>query len=181
MDSRFLELWGHFLIQAAKNQQFMEQFLPGLSESQSTDQDFSSWVQYCYENLSSFQSLFHQSAGLDQMGELGKQSLQTWQEGVNAFYEQWKEFASLFGLVPQEEYDKLATEHEQLKQRVQEQEKTIERMQKLLEQKGIFDVEEVSNEFNKLLEEQNEQFKKLMHAFDQSWKSGSSSGNRGSK
>ena len=179
MDSRFLELWGHFLIQAAKNQQFLEQFAPPSSASQDTGWDFSKWVQYCYQNLSSFQSLFNQSAGLDQMGELGKQSLQTWQQGLSAFYEQWKEFANLFGLVPQEEYDRLAQEKEQLKQRVQEQEKTIERLQKLLEQKGIFDVEEVSNEFNKLLQEQNEQFKKLMQAFDQSWKSGS--GSRGSK
>jgi antirestriction protein len=181
MDSRFLELWGHFLIQAAKNQQFLEQFVPSSSESQQTDWDFSKWVKYCYENLPSFQYLFQKSAGLDHMTELSKQSLQTWREGVNAFYEQWKEFASLFGLVPQEEYEKLAKEHEQLKQRAEEQEKTIERLQKLLEQKGIFDVEEVSNEFNKLLQEQNEQFKKLMNAFDQSWKAGSRSGNRGSE
>ncbi len=179
MDSRFLELWGHFLIQAAKNQQFLEQFAPQSTQSQDTGWDFSQWVQYCYQNLSSFQSLFNQSAGLDQMTELGKQSLQSWQQGLSAFYEQWKEFAGLFGLVPQEEYEKLAKEHEQLKQRVEEQEKTIERLQKLLEQKGIFDVEEVSSEFNKLLQEQNEQFKKLMQAFDQSWKSGS--GSRGSK
>ena len=181
MDSRALELWGNFLIQAARSQQFWEQFGPKASESQSTDWDFSKWTQFCYENIPYFQSLLHKSAGLDQMSELSEQSLQAWRDAVNAFHEQWKEFAGLFGLVPKEEYDKLAQEHEQLKQRILEQENNIERMGKLLQQKGVFDVEEVSSQFNKLLQEQNEQLQRFMRAFDQSWKSGSYSGNRGSE
>lgn len=181
MNSHFLELLGHFLIQAAKNQQFLEQFIPGASKAQDKDWDFSKWVQYCYQNLSYFQSFFPKSAGMDQMSENSKQTQQLWQEGLNNFYKQWEEFAQIMGLVPQQEYNRLAQENEQLKERIHEQEQTIKRLHSLLEQKGIFDLNQLSDEFGRLLHEQNEQFKKFMQAFDQTCKARSGSDSSESK
>lgn len=61
MDSRNLELWGYFLLQAAKNQQLLELFWPEAASTKDQNWDFSSWVQYCYTHSPYFQDLFHKS------------------------------------------------------------------------------------------------------------------------
>ena len=177
MDSRILELWGNILIQAARNQEFLEQFSSGPQGAQDREWDFSRWAEAWYEHLPSFQSLVLESTNMEQVSEAGTQSLQVWQQGLDALYEQWKEFADLFGLVPKTTYDQLAREHEELKGRIQELKKTIERLNKLLEQKGLFDLDQMSDEFTRLLNVHNEQFEELMHTFGKTWKTGSDSGN----
>ncbi len=178
MDSRILELWGNILIQTARNQELLKTFSPGSSESREADWDFATWAEKWYEQLPSFQSLFLESANMDQVSEAGTQSLQAWQQGLDALYEQWKEFADLFGLVPKEEHERLARENEQLQERLRELEKTIQGLNALLEREGIFDPEHVSSEFSRLMNAQNEQFEVLMRFFEQSWKTGSDSENK---
>ena len=170
MDSRFLELWGRVLIQAARNQEFLEQFSSGSQGAQDKAWDFSTWAESWYEQLPSFQSLFLESAHMDELKEAGTRSMQAWQEGLDGLYEQWKEFADLFGLVPKSSYDELSRKYEELKDRLQEQEETIQRLKELLEHKGIFDLEQVSDEFGRLLNAHNKQFEELMRSFEQTWK-----------
>jgi uncharacterized protein YdcH (DUF465 family) len=176
MDSRFLELWGHVLIQAAKNQEFLEKFSSDSWGAQDKCWDFAAWAETWYEHLPTFRSLFLESANMEQLAEIGFQSMQAWQQGLDGLYKQWQEFAELFGLVPKNTYDQLAREHEELKGRIKEQEKTIQRLNQLLEQKGLFDLDQMSDEFSRLLNAHNEQFEGLMRAIEHTWKSGTGSG-----
>ena len=178
MDSRILELWGNILIQAARNQEFLEQFSSGPQGAQDREWDFSRWAETWYEHLPSFQSLVLESTNMEQVSEAGTQSLQAWQQGLDALYEQWKEFADLFGLVPKSRYDQLAQEHEQLKARLQKLEKTNKGLNNILEHKGIFGLDQLSDEFSRLLKAHNEQFEELMHTFGKTWKTGSDSENK---
>jgi hypothetical protein len=176
MDSRFLELWGQVLIQAARNQEFLEKFAPGSSGTGDSSWDFSRWAEQWFEQLPSFQSLFLENARLDELSEAGLQSFQAWQQGLEAFYEQWQEFARLLGLVPRQDYDRLARENEQLKEQLQEQKATIDRLNTLLQDRNLFDPDQMSEEFDRLLKRHNQQFEEFMKSFEQSWKTDSDSG-----
>jgi hypothetical protein len=176
MDSRFLELWGQVLIQAARNQELLEKFAPGSSGARDSSWDFSTWAEQWFEQLPAFQSLFLQNARLNELSESGLQSLQAWQQGLEAFHEQWQEFARLLGLVPRQDYDRLSQENEQLKEQVQEQQATIERLNSMLSDRNLFDPDQMSEEFDRLLKRHNKQFEEFMQSFEQTWKTDPDSG-----
>lgn len=92
---------------------------------------------------------------------------------MDAFYEQYRQFAGFLGLVPQREYDKLLQENEHLKERLQALEQTMQPLHNLMEQKGILDLTQISEEMGKLFQEQTEQFKELLQAWEQTWQSAS--------
>ncbi|MFP4392870.1 MAG: hypothetical protein ACLFM3_08040 [Desulfohalobiaceae bacterium] len=169
MDSRLMELWGNFLLQAAKNQQFLEQFLPGYKESQEKGWDFQDWVSYFFENLSGSQPFAQNIFGLEQMNEYGQQSLQAWQKSWEEFYRQWQEMIQIFGLVPQGEYQEQVQENEQLRQKLQEKEQRIERLEQLLEQKASLDLEQSAQELSQLFEQQNRQFSHFVQTWEKMW------------
>ncbi|MFW6402040.1 MAG: hypothetical protein ACOCY5_05220 [Desulfohalobiaceae bacterium] len=169
MDSRLMELWGNFLLQAAKNQQFLEQFLPGYKESQEKGWDFQDWVRYFFENFSGLQPDAQSGTSLEHMNEYGQQSLQAWQKSWDEFYKQWQEMIQLFGLVPQGEYQEKVQENEQLRQKLQEQEQRIEKLEQLLEQKASLELEQGAEKLAEVFEQQNRQISHFVQTWERMW------------
>jgi hypothetical protein len=169
MDSRILELWGRFLIQAAQNQQLLEQFFPGASSTQGKAGDFPDWMRHLFANLPYMQSAFPFSSGLEQLSESGRHLLQAYQESWEQWYKQCEDCAQLLGLVPQGLYEKKVQENQELQQKVQEQEQTIERLRGLLEQKAGMDLEQATQDLGQIFQEQNKQFSNLLQNLEQIW------------
>ncbi|MFO8032585.1 MAG: hypothetical protein R6U22_08580 [Desulfohalobiaceae bacterium] len=169
MDSRILELWGQFLIQAAKNQQLLEQFLPGTSGSQGKSWDFPDWMHYFSANLPNMQSVFASSSGLEHLSDSSKHLLQAYQEAWGQWYKQCEDCAQLLGLVPQGIYEKKVQENQELQQKIQQQEQTIQKLRSLLEQKAGLDLEQTAKDMGQLFQEQNKQFSNLLQNLEQIW------------
>lgn len=180
MDSRILELWGRFLIQAAKNQQLLEQFFPGASSSQGKTGDFPDWMRNLFASFPYMQSAFPSSSDLEQLSESGRHLLQAYQESWEQWYKQCQDCAQLLGLVPQGVYEEKVQENQELQQKIQEQEQTIARLRGLLEQKAGLDLEQAAQDLGQIFQEQNKQFSTLLQNLEQVWGKDSQSKNQNS-
>ena len=92
-----------------------------------------------------------------------------WKKAEENFQESFKEYLSIFGVVPRKEYADLARQYEELQVKVAEQEETIKHLRLLLEEKGL-GLAATSLEFQKLIEKQGEQFQKLIQGLGESVK-----------
>ncbi|MBN2232357.1 MAG: hypothetical protein JW781_05995 [Deltaproteobacteria bacterium] len=187
MDSRFLEFWGHMLLQAARNQQLLEFFSSGSDAAKDNVfagwmQDPSRWPEYCRTNLPGwpgFDDLFRDffrpagSPGRDGAGKgSGNDSAPSeWAAGFDAWQRQWREFARLFGFVPGDEFDRLGRELGEVRERLRDAEATIERLRRnsvrgRTDDSGadLFDLNRAAAAFDHLLQEQNRRFAEFLGA-----------------
>lgn len=156
MDRHFLEFWGNFLLQAAKGQKQLE--------------DLAKWTQSGLSNWGDFTTLFRQAYGLEQVKQESPDYQQIWKKAEEDFRDSFRDYLSLLGVVPREEYAELARKYAELKEKVAEQEETIKLLRTLLSDKGL-DYAVVTLEFQKLMEKQNNQFEELMQGVGEALKS----------
>jgi hypothetical protein len=147
MDRHFLEFWGNFLLQAAQGQKLLEDLAP--------------WTRRDFFNFEDLTALFRKSYGLEQVEQDSPDYLKIWEKAQKDFRDSFRDYLSLLGVVPRDEYLELAGKYEKLKEKVAEQEETIKLLRMVLSDKGL-DFAAVTLEFQKLVEKQGDQFHKLM-------------------
>ena len=155
MKRHFLEFWGKALLQAAQSQKQLE--------------DLATWCQRGIFSFPDYTQLFKTAYGLDQVAEDRPDFQTIWKKAQENFQESFREYLSIFGVVPREEYAALARRYEELQTRAAEQEETIHHLRRLLEEKGL-GLEATSLEFQRLIEKQGEQFQKFLQGLGEAVK-----------
>jgi hypothetical protein len=150
MEKHFLEFWGNLLLQAAKGQKHLE--------------DLSQWSSRGFLNFGDLTALFRKFYGLDQLEPDSPNYLKMWEKAEEDFRDSFRDYLSLLGVVPREEYVELAKKYEKLKEKVADQEETIKHLRMLLSDKGL-DFAVASADFQKLMKKQTDQFQELLKGF----------------
>jgi len=119
-------------------------------------------------------ALFRKCYGLDRLQEDSPEYLKTWNKAAQDFSKSFKDYLTLFGVVPREEHLALVRKYEELKVKLAGQEETINHLRMLLSQK-MLDQGEVTKEFQTLAQEQAVQFQELMKSFEKAFKVGKGS------
>lgn len=147
MDKHFLEFWGNFLLNAARGQEQLE--------------EMTKWIQQGFTGFDRLSEMFLKCYGLD---EKSASDSSTREKAQADFQKSFRDYLSLFGVVPKEEHLDLVKKYEELRQRVTGLEETNRHLRMLLEEKG-FDQSKVITGLQELMVEQGEQFRKLMESF----------------
>jgi len=150
MDRHFMEFWGHSLLNAAKGQKQLE--------------ELAKWLPRGFFNFQDFTPLFQKAYGLDQVEQDSPDYLKTWKKAEENFRESFQDYLNLLGAVPREEYLDLTERYEKLKEKVVQQEETIQNLKKLLEQKGM-GYATATLEFQEMIKKQGDQFQELLKGF----------------
>jgi hypothetical protein len=155
MDKKFLEFWGTFLLNAAKGQEQLE--------------DMTQWFREGFKGVEQQMSLFRQCYGLDREPESSPNYMDMWSKAASDFQNSYKELLGLMGLVPREEYLTLAEKYEALQEKLASQDETIHHL-KMKSTSGDINQGAVVKGFEALMENQTDQFQKVMKSFGQLYK-----------
>ncbi len=151
MDRHFLEFWGNFLIDAAKQQKRLE--------------DLNQWMQQGFKGFEELTAMFNKFYGLDRLEKDTPAYMETWKSASENFLQSFNDVMGLMGLVTLNEHLALAKKYDALKEKVAVQEETINRLQRLLEEKKTESQEALVQGFQDLIEKQSIQFQEAMAAF----------------
>ena len=156
MDKNFLEFWGNFLINTAKEQQRME--------------DLSKWMQQGFKGFDELTAMFNKFYGLEQMERDTPAYMETWKKASENFQKSFKDYLRLMGVVPKVEHLDLVKKYEELKEKVLAQEETINHLRLLLEEKKTESQKELVHGFQELIEKQSKEFQETMETFGRFFK-----------
>jgi len=153
VDKHFLEFWGNFLINTAKEQKRME--------------NLSKWMQqgFKFKGFDDLTEMFRKFYGLEHMEKDTPAYMESWEKASENFLESFKDYLELMGMVPKDEHLALVKKYEQLKEKVAGQEETIKSLRLLLEEKRAESQREVVKGFQDLIEKQSQQFQETMETF----------------
>jgi hypothetical protein len=151
MDKHFLEFWGNFLINTAKEQKRME--------------DLSKWIQQGLQGFDELTAMFNKFYGLEQMEKNTPAYTETWKKASEKFLKSFNDYMGLMGMVPKDEHLALIKKYEELKVKVAAQEETINNLRLLLEGKKAESQKELVQGFQDLIEKQSKQFQETMDTF----------------
>lgn len=143
MDGQFIELWGRWLTAALQGQSQMD-MLGG-------------WWLRSMKNMSAFNNPYAMpSTATTTMPNFLESMQQAWEPLLNMQQNsmQW------MGMVPKGDYEALSNRTEELENKIQEQARTIERLQSLLSQTGG-ENNVVVTQLQDLIGQQSQQFKQL--------------------
>ncbi len=152
MDKNFMEFWGNFLLSAAKGKRQLD--------------EMARWIDQGFSGLEDLDNLFRQ---FYRMNSESPDYPETLKKAEADFRKSFKDYLSLFGVVPRDEHLELMKKYEELKEKVAAQEETIKHLRMLLEEQGV-DQGKVITGFEKMIAEQNEQFRELMQSFSKFYK-----------
>lgn len=156
MDKHFLEFWGNFLINAAKEQKRME--------------DLSKWMQQGFKGFDDLTEMFRKFYGLEHMEKDTPAYMESWEKASENFLESFKDYLELMGMVPKDEHLALVKKYEELKEKVAGQEETIKSLRLLLEEKRAESQGELVKGFQDLIDKQSKQFQETMVTFGRFFK-----------
>jgi hypothetical protein len=145
MDGPLLELWGHWLKTALQGQNQMDMM--------------SGWWIRSMKNMSSFSKLYSVTPTASAAPSLLDSIQQAW-EPLVTMQQNSMQSMQWMGMVPKGDYEVLSVRAEELENKVQEQARTIERLQNLLSQTGG-ENNVVVNQLQDLIGQQSKQFKQL--------------------
>jgi len=153
VDKHFLEFWGNFLINTAKEQKRME--------------DLSKWMQqgFKFKGFDDLTEMFRKFYGLEHMEKDTPAYMESWEKASENFLESFKDYLELMGMVPKDEHLALVKKYEELKEKVAGQEETIKSLRLLLKEKRAESQEELVQGFQDLIEKQSKQFQETMETF----------------
>jgi hypothetical protein len=161
MDTKFMEFWGNFLLNAAKSQQQLE--------------DMTKWMKDGFSGFEEFSSLFQKVYGLEKVDQESPDYSKLWAGAQENFTKSFKDYLALLGVVPLDEHLALVNKYETLKEKAASQEETIKHLRMLFAEGKKEEFQEVSGRFEELAKKQGEQFQKLIESFAQSTKKTDSS------
>ena len=156
MDKHFLEFWGNFLLNTAKEQQRME--------------DLSKWMQQGFKGFDELTAMFNKFYGLEQMERDTPAYMETWEKASENFMQSFNDYIGLMGMVPKDKHMALIKKYEELKEKVSAQEETINNLQLLLEEKKTESQKELVQGFQDLVEKQSKEFQETMETFGRFFK-----------
>jgi len=148
VDKNFLEFWGNFLINSAKEQKRME--------------DLSKWMQQGFKGFDDLTEMFKKFYGLEQMEKDSPAYMDTWEKASENFLNSYKDYLNLMGMVSKDEHLTLIKKYEELKEKAAAQEETINHLRLLLKEKKTESQEELVQGFQNLIEKQSKQFQETM-------------------
>lgn len=151
MDKQFLEFWGNFLINAAKEQKRIE--------------DLSEWMQQGFKGFDELTAMFSKFYGLDQKEKDTPADMETWKKASENFLQSFNDVIGLMGMVPNDKHLSLIKKYEELKEKVAAQEEKINHLRLLLEEKETESQKELVQGFQDLIEKQSKQFQETMETF----------------
>ncbi len=151
MDKQFLEFWGNFLINAAKEQKRIE--------------DLSKWMQQGFKGFDELTAMFSKFYGLDQKEKDTPAYMETWKKASENFLQSFNDVIGLMGMVPKDKHLSLIKKYEELKEKVAAQEEKINHLRLLLEEKETESQKELVQGFQDLIEKQSKQFQETMETF----------------
>ena len=151
MDKHFLEFWGNFLINAAKEQKRME--------------DLSKWMQQGFKGFDDFTEMFKKFYGLEHMEKDTPAYMDTWEKASENFLNSYKDYLNSMGMVSKDEHLTLIRKYEELKEKAAAQEETINHLRLLLEEKKTESQKELVQGFQDLIEKQSKKFQETMETF----------------
>jgi len=151
VDKHFLEFWGNFLINAAKEQKRME--------------DLSKWMQQGFKGFDELTAMFNKFYGLESLKKDTPAYNESWETASENFLNSFKDYLDLMGMVTKSEHLKLVKKCEELKEKVADQEETINHLRMLLEKRKAESQDELVQGFHDLIEKQSDQFQKTMETF----------------
>ncbi|MBN1834069.1 MAG: hypothetical protein JW896_18370 [Deltaproteobacteria bacterium] len=150
MDRQFLELWGTMLLNAAKGQKQLE--------------DFSKLMRGDFSSFDDMAEMLGNIYGIGFFKKNAPDYLDIWEKAMQDFNTAFKDFIAMMDLVPRSDYLELLRENEDLKKKAALQEENISDLQKILD-KQLSDQEEGLKGFESLIQNQDDQFRKLMNNF----------------
>ncbi|MDM8515352.1 hypothetical protein QUF76_04075 [Desulfobacterales bacterium HSG16] len=166
MDQKFLEFWGHFLINSAKSMNQADEFnawiKKGFSGFSGTSDQSSS---QCSE-FAEIANLFRKLYGLDQFSENSSEYQDMAKEAGEKFKNSFTDYLSLMGFVHREEHLQLVQKYEKLKEKCTDQEETIRHLKMLLNVKNPMETEAMSN-LQDIAKDQSRLFQKMFDGMGQ--------------
>lgn len=153
MDKDMLEFWGKTFLNAARNQQQMEDMKNMFGQNKSVDNPFMSSM------LKTYGLQKDEKVSPEGMAELTKKAADTYKEFFQSYM-------SMFDVVSKEEYSKLLKENEELKEKIAQKEKLINSY-KNLSGKETFDQEQIVDSFTQIMKNQTQQFQDMMKQVNQ--------------
>ena len=151
MDKHFLEFWGNFLINAAREQKRME--------------DLSKWMQQGFKGFDELTAMFNKFYGLEQMERGTPAHTEAWKNASENFLNSFKDYLNLMGMVSKDEHLTLIKKYEELEEKAAAQEEKITYLRLLLEEKKTESQKELVQGFQDLIEKQSKQFQETMETF----------------
>jgi uncharacterized coiled-coil protein SlyX len=151
MDQQFLEFWGNLLIHTAKEQKRIE--------------DLFKWMQQGFKGFDELTAMFNRFYGLEQVERDTPAYMETWEKASENFLQSFNDYIGLMGMVPTDKHLALKKKYEELKEKVADQEETINHLRLLLEEKKTESQKELVQGFLDLIEKQSEQFQETMETF----------------
>ncbi len=151
MDRHFLEFWGNFLIDAAKQQKQLE--------------DMAQWMHQGFKGFEELTAMFNKFYGLDHLEKDTPSYMETWKRSTENFLHSFNDVMGLMGMATASEHTALVKKYEKLKEKAAAQEQTINRLQLLLKGKATESQAELVQGFQDLIEKQSKQFQEAMASF----------------
>ena len=156
MDTKFMEFWGNFLLNAAKSQKQLE--------------DMTEWMRRGFTGFEELNSLFQKAYGLEKKEPASPDFMRAWAAAQEDFTNSFKDYLALLGMVSREEHLALARKYEELNEKVQSQEETIKHLRMLVSAASKDEIQGLAGRMEGLVQKQGEQFQKLMDNFSQFFK-----------
>jgi uncharacterized coiled-coil protein SlyX len=151
MDKNFLEFWGNMMLNAAKGQEQMDQM--------------SKWIQQGFTGMSGINDMFNRFYGIKPKKTEMETLLETQQEAFSNFNKSFEDFLAMFDLIPRKKYQEMVDKYESEKKRVESLKETIGHLETMSDNNRSFQ-EDALDKFNKIVNKQADQFKKLMEDFN---------------
>ena len=152
MDDKYLEFLGNLFLSAAKSQKQME--------------DLFKLSRQGFKGFEEMSTMFRKFYGLENIEKDTPEYIRSWRNAGEEFQKAFREYLTMVGVVPKEDYISLVEKYEQLKKKVAGQDETIRHLQTLLRDKNI-DQGETVKVFQDLVTKQSEQFMEMMNAVGQ--------------
>lgn len=152
MDDKYLEFLGNLFLNAAKNQRQME--------------DLFKLSQQGFKGFEEMAAMFRKFYGLENIEKDAPEYIKTWRNATEEFQNTFREYMTMVGVIPKEDYISLVEKYEALKKKVADQDETIRHLQMLLRDKSV-DQGETAKVFQDLMTKQSEQFMEIMNTVGQ--------------
>jgi len=146
MNSQLMEFFGNYLIQAARWQKLVEQFSPDLKPD--------------VKDMVELGRLFQKACGIDGPAEPAiAEYSRIWQQAVESFQSVFCSYATMWGWIPQADYQVLQEKCDALEKKIQELDRRT-----LLDEKGMGQIE-MLDRFQSLIQNQSDEFQTFMQNF----------------
>lgn len=153
MDKQFFEFWKDFFVKAAESQKAMESMALLMRQGMSN-----------FEQMSSF---MQKACNLERMAGENPDYLAAWKKAQEEFQKSLTDYMGMVGVVPASQHVALVKKYEELKEKCAQQEETIKHLRMIIAQEQHGEQDKVTGEVQNLIQQQTQQFQKMMEGFTQ--------------